>query len=144
MDNTYLAIAKNDYQYALAVRNLGFNNNAGFTCVNTVEKLFKSVIELTVPDCHSLLRSHNLRNLYRSIRDIIKLDISEGDLAIMSDFYFDTRYPGDDFTEITDDELNMCYDVLGKVYDGVLAWHNTNCKPNKFSDAIKLASNVKN
>lgn len=140
MDNNYLSIANNDYLYAKAIKDLGFNNNVGFTCVNTVEKLFKSVAELTVQDCSELLRSHNLRRLYRSISHEISLDIHEGDLSTMTDFYFDSRYPGDDFTEITDDDLKMCYEILEKVYTAVNNWHNSNNKKKSLLDTTRIAN----
>lgn len=41
---------------------------------------------------------------------------AENDLAYLTDFYFDARYPGDDFYTVSKEEFDKCLSVM---YDTV-------------------------
>lgn len=125
--NNYLSIANNDYLYVTKHRDPEFRNNSVALCEQVIEKLFKSIIEKVVVDNESLLRGHNLKRLYDSISSEISLD-KEARLYLLAitDFYFDARYPGDDFVNVSKEDEVECFRVMEEVYKIVNEWHSRN------------------
>ena len=57
-------------------------------------------------DVSDLLRKHNMKKIAAKLNEIkpeLKLDTIG--LAYLTDFYFDARYPGDDFYTVSKEEL---------------------------------------
>lgn len=70
-----------------------------------IENAFKAVIaaKFKLIDDNPLLKSHNLRNLYESIKSYFpQLENEITNLASITNFYFVTRYPGEDYYECTE------------------------------------------
>lgn len=125
--NSYYAIACNDIAYLEAVGDTGYYNQPAAICQQVVEKLLKSVIErLYIEDnITDILRSHSLKTLGRALTSVLPtVDISIKDLAYLTNYYFDTRYPGPDYHIVSKEDFDECkrimYDVKEEV-DKVLA-----------------------
>lgn len=137
MENNYLSIALNDYEYALVSRHPGFNNNITAQYQQVCEKLLKHVVE-HIGSNSDLLRSHNLKRLYDSIKSEIRLSReSELFLSTLTDFYFDARYPGDDFLNVSDEDTDYSYKVMVEIHDKVLEWESKRQSNKSAAELIK-------
>lgn len=124
--NTYLDIAENDLQYLETVLKTGnqYYNQLAVQCQQVTEKYLKGYLEkmLVEEDISDLLRKHNMKKMASKLNEVkpeLKLDTIG--LAYLTDFYFDARYPGDDFYTVTKDEFEKClsvmYDTIQKLKD---------------------------
>lgn len=136
--NDYYTLALNEYAYYEHATKLSdFNNINAVHCQQICEKLLKSVVQTQYPD-KSSLKTHNLRILYEKVKDIISIPMeSEFYLSTLTDFYFDARYPGDDFCIVSDDHLSLCETTMQDVYKAVTEWHNS--ANNNSADLLNLA-----
>lgn len=112
MNNDYYDIAINDAEYLMITLGSKHYNNIAVNCQQIVEKLLKSVAVNAVTDS-KLMNSHNLRALYRALLDAgINLGLSMAELIVLKDYYFEARYPGDTFIDVTRDECVQCIDTV--------------------------------
>ena len=122
--NSYLAIAENDLAYLEAVLGTGnqFYNQLAVQCQQVAEKYLKGYLDkiLVDEDITDLLRKHNMKRIAAKLNEIcpdLKLDTIG--LAYLTDFYFDARYPGDDFYTVSKEEFDKCaaimYDTVEKL-----------------------------
>ena len=122
--NNYLDIAENDLQYLEAVLKTGntFYNQLAVQCQQVAEKFLKGYLDrvLLEEDVSDLLRKHNMKKIAAKLNEIkpeLKLDTIG--LAYLTDFYFDARYPGDDFYTVSKEEFEKClaimYDTVNKL-----------------------------
>lgn len=119
--NTYLAIAENDLEYLETVLKTGntFYNQLAVQCQQVAEKFLKGYLEklLVEQDISDLLRRHNLKKMASALNEIRpELELDTIGLAYLADFYFDARYPGDDFYIVTKAEFEKCLAIM---YDTV-------------------------
>ena len=119
--NNYLDIAENDLQYLEAVLKTGntFYNKLAVQCQQVAEKFLKGYLDRTLleEDVSDLLRKHNMKRIAAKLNEIkpeLKLDTIG--LAYLTDFYFDARYPGDDFYTVSKEEFEKCLAIM---YDTV-------------------------
>ncbi|HJB88019.1 MAG TPA: HEPN domain-containing protein [Candidatus Blautia excrementigallinarum] len=119
--NTYIDIAENDLQYLESVLKTGntFYNQLAVQCQQVAEKFLKGYLDRTVleEDVSDLLRKHNMKKIASKLNDMnpgLKLDTVG--LAYLTDFYFDARYPGDDFYTVSKEEFEKCLSIM---YDTV-------------------------
>lgn len=119
--NTYLDIAENDLQYLEAVLKTGntFYNQLAVQCQQVAEKFLKGYLDrmFLEEDVSELLRKNSLKKIAAKLNDIkpeLKLDTIG--LAYLTDFYFDARYPGDDFYTVSKEEFEKCLAIM---YDTV-------------------------
>ena len=119
--NNYLDIAENDLQYLEAVLKTGntFYNQLAVQCQQVAEKFLKGYLDRTLleEDVSDLLRKHNMKKIAAKLNEIkpeLKLDTIG--LAYLTDFYFDARYPGDDFYTVSKEEFEKCLAIM---YDTV-------------------------
>ena len=119
--NNYLDIAENDLQYLEAVLKTGntFYNQLAVQCQQVAEKFLKGYLDrvLLEEDVSDLLRKHNMKKIAAKLNEIkpeLKLDTIG--LAHLTDFYFDARYPGDDFYTVSKEEFEKCLAIM---YDTV-------------------------
>ena len=110
--NNYLDIAENDLQYLEAVLKTGntFYNQLAVQCQQVAEKFLKGYLDriLLEEDGSDLLRKHNMKKIAAKLNEIkpeLKLDTIG--LAYLTDFYFDARYPGDDFYTVSNQLKSM-------------------------------------
>lgn len=121
--NDYYSIACNDYKYLLRNLDSDFYNNMAVACQQICEKALKSILVYVNPDIKSVINSHNLRQIYNAInidKEVINLDIAK--LSLLKDYYFEVRYPGDNFTNVSKEEFEMAYTTLIDVLNEVNRW----------------------
>lgn len=119
--NSYLDIAENDLEYLESVLENGstFYNQLAVQCQQVAEKFLKGYLDRLCleEDVSDLLRKHNMKKIASKLNQLypdLKLDTIG--LAYLTDFYFDARYPGDDFYTVTKDDFDKCLSVM---YDTV-------------------------
>ena len=120
--NDYYSIACNDYKYLLRNLDSDFYNNMAVACQQICEKALKSVLVCVNPDVKSILNSYNLRQIYSAIdeEELINLDIAK--LSLLKDYYFEVRYPGDSFTNVSKKEFEIAYLTVLDVLNEVNKW----------------------
>ncbi len=119
--NTYLDIAENDLQYLEAVQKTGntFYNQLTVQCQQVAEKFLKGYLDrmLLEEDVSELLRKNSLKKIAAKLNDIKpELELDTIGLAYLTNFYFDARYPGDDFYTVSKEEFEKCLAIM---YDTV-------------------------
>lgn len=120
--NDYYSIACNDYRYLLRTLDSDFYNNMAVACQQICEKALKSVLVCVNPDAKTIINSHNLKQIYCAIdeNELISLDIAK--LSLLKDYYFEARYPGDNFTNVSKEEFRIAYSTLIDVLNEVNKW----------------------
>lgn len=94
---TYLEYSNRDLKAAEVMLEAGLHDHAGRLSQQVVEKRFKHYIELRgdLSDMR-IFATHNLGKLYRRICQLADVPLEKevkGDLAELTDYYFDTNYP---------------------------------------------------
>lgn len=119
--NTYIDIAENDLEYLEAVLKTGntFYNQLAVQCQQVAEKFLKGYLDnlFLEEDVADLLRKNNMKKIAARLNELkpdLKLDTVG--LAYLTDFYFDARYPGDDFYTVSKEEFEKCLAIM---YDTV-------------------------
>lgn len=120
--NSYLGVADDDYLFAKAgmptAAQIGRYNNVASICAQAGEKYLKAVIELCFAqdeDVMSLLHSHNLRALLNRILTKYSMNVSSIECKWLGDFYFDARYPGDNFVIVNEQDARDCIAIVEKI-----------------------------
>lgn len=144
--NNYYSIACNDYRYLLRNLDSDFYNNMAVACQQICEKALKSVLMLINPDAKTIINSHNLRQIYNAINEDKKqLNLDVAKLSLLKDYYFEVRYPGDNFTNVSKEEFDNAYLTLLDVLNEVNRWrikHNLEVEiPSK---SLKSEQTLKN
>ena len=125
--NTYLDIAENDLQYLESVIAMGntFYNQLAVQCQQVAEKYLKGYLDkiFVGEDVVDLLRTHNMKKIASKLNEVkAGLELDTIGLAYLTDFYYDARYPGDDFYNVTKDDFEKClsimYDTVNKLRKG--------------------------
>lgn len=119
--NSYLDIARNDLEYLETVLETGnqFYNQLAVQCQQVAEKYLKGYLDklLVNEDITDLLRKHNMKKMASKLNEVYPdLQLDTIGLAYLTDFYFDARYPGDDFYTVSKDEFDKCIAIM---YDTV-------------------------
>lgn len=141
--NTYQALAENDYLFLKASMNtckmLGNYNNAAILAQQTCEKYLKAIIVSCLQDdeeAKSYLGTQNLKTLLSQVNKNSKvIDIAYRDIKFVSDFYFDAKYPGDNFTLVNEEMFMECLEITEEVRKQAIQVINDN-KKNRDNDAI--------
>jgi len=115
--NDYYHIAKNDLDYLNTVKQLPYYNQHCIACQQIGEKLLKHLVTIayTGEDKEKMLKTQSLRTLYRSLRSEIAIVLPEDQLALLTDYYFDAKYPGTDFFTATQEDFDVCYKTIEKI-----------------------------
>lgn len=124
--NSYYGSAKNDLLYVRAsfdaCDSVQSYNAYVALCANVAEKFLKAVIETCFvddEDAMSLLHSHNMRSLYNKIVIKYKLSVDSKSCKWLGDFYFDARYPGDNFVVASREDAIECQQILESIFKDV-------------------------
>ncbi len=122
--NSYIDIAQNDLEYLETVLGTGnrFYNQLAVQCQQVAEKYLKGYLDklMVEEDIADLLRKHNMKKIAAKLNEIHpEFQLDTIGLAYLTDFYFDARYPGDDFYTVSEDEFQKClavmYDTVNKL-----------------------------
>lgn len=118
-DNDYLDIAYHDLISSIKTLDIKEYRVTAFYAQQCIEKSFKFLIENI--NIEQNLKTHNLRTLYRVVQDYLP-KLSQYRLVIgdISDFYFNSRYPGDDFYVPNAKEAEEYYSTAKIVFLEVL------------------------
>lgn len=130
--NSYIDIAQNDLAYLESVLSTGnqFYNQLAVQCQQVAEKYLKGYLDklLLEEDISDLLRKHNMKKIASKLNEICpSLQLDTIGLAYLTDFYFDARYPGDDFYTVSKEEFEKCLSIM---YDTVNKLKAYQCKGN--------------
>jgi HEPN domain-containing protein len=112
----------NDIEYLNAVKHLPYYNQHCIACQQICEKLLKHIITISYSgdEKDRILKSHSLRTIYRGIKSYIpSFILPEEELASLTDFYFDAKYPGNDFFTADEDDFNKCYATVNNVVEAI-------------------------
>jgi HEPN domain-containing protein len=118
---SFMYIAKKDLERARLMHDVEDYSAAGRFCEQTVEKCLKSYIELKGDASDFRLMSlHKPRRLYErciqlGMKKLPDRDISV--LSLLSDYYYDTNYPGNSYFELTFDQSAEALILAEKVYE---------------------------
>lgn len=122
--NNYLDIARNDLEYLESVlgNNSTFYNQLAVQCQQVAEKFLKGYLDRLCleEDVTDLLRKHNMKRIASKLNELYPgTDLDAVGLAFLTDFYYDARYPGDDFYTVTKEDFEKCkfimYDTISKL-----------------------------
>lgn len=127
IENSYRSLAENEYLYMKAsievARNLGNYNILAAQCAQICEKYLKAIIaEKLIMDAGNkeLLQSHNLRSILSKIKEVYPIDVTLREVKYVGDFYFDARYPGENFTNVDEEAINDCIEITENVREASL------------------------
>ena len=74
--------------------------------------MLKPAVIFSIDEKVKLLHTHNLRLLGNLINETYDLQLNLSDLAYLKDFYFEARYPGDDFVVVSKEERDKCVSIM--------------------------------
>lgn len=133
MNNDYFSFAERDYSVWLSVTQefLEYPENeedSGFICWNAsniAERYLKHCYVLLFKNSKedkdtydNILHSHNL---YKICRQINKIDpeflqvVDLNSISRLSNYYFNSIYPGDDSTDTDYDDAQFCYNMVKQI-----------------------------
>ena len=120
--NNYLSIAQNDLEYLEAVLSTGntFYNQLAVQCQQVAEKYLKGYLDTLYQeqDAIALLKNHNLKRIGEKLNELYPyLQLDTNGLAYLTDFYYGSRYPGDDFSNVTKEEFDTCLSIMYETLD---------------------------
>ena len=115
---TYYQIAVNDLEYLQPT--LSFSkvyNPIVVQAQQIAEWMLKSVAELVCTESiEDVLKTHNLKKIYLEICKYDKtIRLSAKDLGFLKDFYFEAKYPGENFILVDRQMCNECLEVMYSV-----------------------------
>ena len=112
-NNDFYRIACNDLHYLQATLHLPYYNQIAVNAQQVTEKMLKSVVERVCVEPFKLLTTHNLRALYTEIHnEDTEFLLDKGALSMLKDFYFDAKYPGDNYIEVDAESCNECLETM--------------------------------
>lgn len=125
--NSYFGMAENDYLYAKGgmetCRRLGNYNGVASGCAQAAEKYLKALAERCLvddPEAVTLLKTHNLRSLVNKLKEQIPgIPLDSRDCKWLGDFYFDARYPGDNFVTVNEEDALECLRITEHIRETV-------------------------
>ena len=95
---SYGYIAEKDLATAKKILDLSPQHSA-FLSQQSVEKILKQALQETGISAYDLFKTHTLKKLARNLHEF-NLDNFLVDLTDLTDVYFNTRYPGEEYWEI--------------------------------------------
>lgn len=134
MKNNYYDIAYNNLLYLEYTLQTEFYNDIAVQCQQISEKMLKSALEEVCTtlnnDIDKLMHSHNLRALYDKVHQVdADFLLDRGKLSMLKDYYFDAKYPGDNFVTVTKDECIECVQTMYTVVQQVNLFRKRNNLP---------------
>lgn len=123
--NSYYSLADNELKFAKSSLNIcaiiDDYNQCAALCAQSAEKFMKALVERAFSDIDDLdyLRTHNLRKLHGLITSKYDFPVSSKDCKWLGDFYFDARYPGDNFILVTKEDAEECINIASYIKEAV-------------------------
>lgn len=123
---SYYDVAMNDYEHfnwLIQSKDLAHTRNPiTIQAQQIVEKLLKYVLEEIAcnEDNTELLRQRKIRSLGAAVKDQVGVTvISADDARFLTEFYFDARYPGENYIEATAEDVDRAIQVTKSVVESV-------------------------
>ena len=110
---SYREIAEADFNGAKALAEFEMWNLAGQHLQQACEKRLKGWLEDNNKLDIVLSRTHNLRKLLREIGDYEENLYKTA--ALVENYYFDTKYPGDDYIELTKQDIDEAIEFYSEL-----------------------------
>lgn len=111
----YLDIALDNLKTARNCLSINESSATAFYSQQCIEKTFKFYIENLKDETD--LKTHNLRTLYRRVvKTLPKLSKYKEEIGDVSDYYFNTLYPGDDYYKPTKLDAQNAYTAAEAVF----------------------------
>lgn len=111
--NSYLAIAYRNIETNKKMLEWGDYNDSVRYSQQVVEKVLKHLLETTCDaEVTKFMKLHKLKILYSEVmkKNIKELpEVNTDTLAALTDYYFDTNYPGDNFVLVEKEEAERMY-----------------------------------
>ena len=129
INNNYYDIAMSDLAYLQHSLDYPGYNQIVVQIQQICEKLLKSVAEtVCIPkDAKDSLQTHNLRKINSIIlQNGLDLHLNPKDLSYVKDFYFDAKYPGENFVTVSKKECEDCLDIMYHILEEVTLYRNHN------------------
>lgn len=121
--NSYFGMAENDYLYARGgmeiCRQLGNYNSVASGCAQAAEKYLKALAEVCLvgdEDAVMVMRTHNLRTLVNRLKEKIpEIRLDSKDCKWLGDYYFEARYPGENFVVVNEADAVECLRITEEI-----------------------------
>lgn len=137
--NSYYDIACNDFLYLCDAVSPIYFNPVIAQVQQVAEKMLKSVADLVCVDIEKLMASHNLRALYDAVHAVdADFLLDRRGLSLLKDYYYDARYPGDNFVTVTREELLEALYIMADTVREVERWRKSHDLPCQIKDPDKF------
>lgn len=126
--NSYFSLGFNDLQYLLRYdeNDEESYNRFAVEAQQVVEKLLKGLVEkceeISYTDKVKLLGTHNLRRIGNAVNAHYGTKLNVAEMAYLKDFYFEARYPGDNFVEVSKEDRDTCLRIVNDVLKEILSF----------------------
>lgn len=119
--NSYFELGLSDFKFSLYGYEEKEYNQVCSLGVQSIEKFLKAIIEVkSIGSDASLLKTHNLKILIKEVNSVVQdfmPDVSG--IYQISSYYFDVRYPGDNFYEPDKQDAILVTETAYEVYQKV-------------------------
>lgn len=120
IENNYYDIGVHHLGLAEQLKNAADSNLIGLHIQQAVETLLKSVLEREMPENKALLNSHKISRITEELSNISGFEeLDEDTLRLINNIYYDTRYPGDGFTNLSQKKCERCLKTAYEVFNTV-------------------------
>jgi HEPN domain-containing protein len=103
---SYYEIATNDYRFLETIRDGEFYNKIGIECQQIAEKylkyLYVTYIDVSKQE-ERFIKTYSVHKIALQLNKDLDTNFDYSSLAILTDYYFDTRYPSDEYIDLTSD-----------------------------------------
>ena len=125
-----------DKQFHLA-EEMDWYNLFAAECAQIIEKMLKGILSISkLPENTSphIFDIHSLQVLTRTLHSIYPNTINAQNASWLSDYYFDTKYPGDNFVEVSKYDAEQILSITKDLAENLIALYNSinNTKTNFF------------
>jgi len=137
---SYRDIATDDLTAAKEMFNAKLFNHTVRFCQQYVEKIFKECLSLHGNEESDLflLHTHKLARLAERCSTILHISFSRTEMALfreLTDYYFDTNYPGENYIKLSEQKADEVYNEVLEFRD---AYENVLCaSPSKIMQGDK-------
>lgn len=127
-----------DKQFHLA-EEMNWYNLFAAECAQIIEKMLKGILSISkLPENVSphIFDTHSLQVLTRTLHAIYPNTINAQNASWLSDYYFDTKYPGDNFVEVSKYDAEQILSITKDLAGNLIALYSgiSGTKTNFFGD----------
>lgn len=121
----YFSVAENDYLFfEFDIKHGRVGNPLCSASQNICEKYLKHIVDRYCNadiDLTSVLKTHTLRVMQKFIQQYIPDFRCNWEVVLKADgYYFNTRYPGDDYFDVDQEDVDNCWAAVNEVRNAVL------------------------